>query len=101
MDMNKKKTAILAGVLGAGILAASARFYRSVQEEHQKARALEEVRAFFGEFGPIATVFIYEEDSTGRVLSGGVVMEDGRVYSFVNEAGTIVYEEEEHAPDSH
>ena len=48
--MNKKQTALLAGLLGAGVLAASAKFYMDVQEDRQKAAALKQVRAFFADF---------------------------------------------------
>lgn len=93
--MNKKKTAVLAGVLGTGILAASARYYMKVQEEKKKAQALVQVRQFFAELGSIATVFIYEAESSADLLKGGVVMETGQVYTFENHAGEIAYEEEE------
>lgn len=95
MGMNKKKTALLAGLLGAGVLAASAKFYKDVQEEHQKAAALQQVRDFFADFGTIATVFVHEDQSRKDLLIGGVVMEDGPVYLFENQAGQIVFEEEE------
>lgn len=92
--MSKKKTAILAGLLGTGILAASARFYMKVQEERQKAQALEQVRTFFAPLGPIATVFVYEQEATKDFLKGGVVLEEGSVYLFENDRGQISYEEE-------
>lgn len=92
--MNKKKTAVLAGVLGTGILAASARYYVKVQEEKKKAQALQQVRDFFADFGPIATIFVYENESDKDFLKGGVVMDSGRVYRFENRAGQIEYEEE-------
>lgn len=92
--MNKKQTALLAGLLGAGVLAASAKFYMDVQEDHQKAAALKQVRAFFADFGPIATVFVDESQSSKGHLVGGVVMEAGPVYLFENRAGQISYEEE-------
>lgn len=92
--MNKKQTALLAGLLGAGVLAASAKFYMDVQEDRQKAAALKQVRAFFADFGPIATVFVDESQSSKGHLVGGVVMEAGPVYLFENRAGQISYEEE-------
>lgn len=93
--MNKKQKALLAGLLGASVLAASAKFYRDVQIERQKAVALKQVRAYFAEFGSIATVFVDEHQSDKNCLIGGVVMEAGPVYLFVNQAGQISYEEEE------
>lgn len=93
--MNKKKTALLAGLLGAGVLTASAKFYMDVQEERQKAQALEQVRDFFTSFGEIATVFVDETQSDKKVLVGGVVMETGQVYLFENQSGQIQYREEE------
>ena len=92
--MNKKQTALLAGLLGAGVLAASAKFYMDVQEDRQKAAALKQVRAFFADFGPIATVFVDESQSSKGHLFGGDVMESGPVYLFENRAGQISYEEE-------
>ncbi len=94
LGMKKKKVALLAGVVGAGILAASARFSMMVYEERKKAKALQQVREFFKEYGEIATVFIHEMESSKDRLVGGVVMEDERVYLFENEAGVIWYEEE-------
>lgn len=92
--MKNKKSALLAGLLGAGVLAASAKFYKDVQEERAKAIALKQVRDFFADFGAIATVFIYENHSDKYVLTGGVVMEGGSVYLFENRHGQIQYEEE-------
>ena len=94
-NMNKKQTALLAGLLGAGVLAASAKFYMDIQEERQKAAALKQVRDFFTDFGPIVTVFVNEVQSSKACLVGGVVMENGLVYLFENQAGQISYEEEE------
>ena len=92
--MNKKQTALLAGLLGAGVLAASANFYMDVQEDRQKVAALKQVRAFFADFGSIATVFVDESQSSKVHLVGGVVMEAGPVYLFENRSGQISYEEE-------
>lgn len=92
--MKKKKTALLAGLMGAGVLAASVRFYKKAKEERQKAQALQDVREFFGDLGSIATVYVDETASDQDYLTGGVVMEDGRVYLFENAQGQIRYEEE-------
>lgn len=97
VSMNKKKAAIVAGIVGAGVLAASARFYMKAQEEIKKAQALAHVRQFFADFGTIATVFIYENKSDSQRLVGGVVMEDGPVYLFDYQNGEMTYEEEENA----
>ncbi len=93
--MNKKKTALLAGLLGAGVLAASAQFYRKIQEDRKKAQALQEVRDFFADLGEIATVYVDETASTQDILIGGVVMEAGQVFLFENTRGSIQYTEEE------
>ncbi|WP_155969682.1 DUF4651 domain-containing protein [Streptococcus ruminantium] len=92
--MKKKKTALLAGLLGVGVLAASAQFYRKIQEERKKAQALQEVREFFADLGEIATVYVDETASTQDVLIGGVVMEAGQIFLFENVRGSIRYEEE-------
>lgn len=92
--MKNKKSALLAGLLGAGVLAASAKFYMDVQEERAKAAALQQVRDFFADFGVIATVFVDESQSDKDVLIGGVVMGEGPVYLFENRHGQIQYEEE-------
>lgn len=73
--MKKKRTALLAGLLGAGVLTASAQFYRKVQEDRKKAQALQEVRDFFANVGEIATVYVDEtastQDSRWRSCDGG------------------------------
>lgn len=92
--MNKKKIALLAGLMGAGILAASAKYHLDVQEDRQKAVALRQVREFFADFGTIVTVFVDESQSSKEVLVGGVVMKEGPVYLFENQAGEIIYGEE-------
>ena len=94
VSMSKKKTALLAGLVGAGVLAASARFYRKTQEERKKAQALQSVRDFFADQGSIATVYVNETESSKDYLTGGVVMEDGRVFLFENTRGEIAYQEE-------
>ncbi|MGQ7679937.1 DUF4651 domain-containing protein [Streptococcus suis] len=93
--MKKKRTALLAGLLGAGVLTASAQFYRKVQEDRKKAQALQEVRDFFANVGEIATVYVNETASTQDSLVGGVVMEAGQVFLFENAQGSIQYREEE------
>ena len=95
VNMKKKKTALLAGLLGAGVLTASAQFYRKVQEDRKKAQALQEVRDFFAIVGEIATVYVDETASTQDSLVGGVVMEAGQVFLFENAQGSIQYREEE------
>ncbi len=91
--MKKKKTALLAGLLGAGVLTASAQFYRKIQEDRKKAQALQEVRDFFADLGEIATVYVDETASTQTTLIGGVVMEAEQVFLFENTKGSIQYRE--------
>lgn len=95
VNMKKKKTALLAGLLGAGVLTASAQFYRKIQEDRKKAQALQEVRDFFADLGEITTVYVDETASTRDQLIGGVVMEAGQVFLFENTQGSIQYREEE------
>ncbi len=95
VNMKKKKTALLAGLLGAGVLTASAQFYRRIQEDRKKAQALQEVRDFFADLGEIATVYVDETASNQDTLIGGVVMEAGQVFLFENTKGSIQYREEE------
>lgn len=92
--MKKKRTALLAGLVGAGVLTASAQFYRKVQEDRKKAQALQQVRAYFADLGSIATVYVDETQSQSDYLVGGVIMEDGRIFLFENTKGDITFEEE-------
>ncbi len=92
--MNKKQVAFVAGLLGTGVLAASALFYKKAQEEKRKDQLLSEVRAFFADLGEIAVVYILSESSTTESLTGGVVMESGQVYLFEYVNGQLTYEEE-------
>lgn len=94
VDMSKKKRALLASVVGLGMVMGVVRCSLKRYEEKQKKEALEQVRAFFMEYGEIATIFINEMESTKDCLAGGVVMTDERVYYFENTNGIIWYEEE-------
>lgn len=93
---NKQKTGVTLGglVVVAGVVIASVTSVKSQNLNRKKKEALKEVRAFFGKIAKIATIYIYEEDATYDFLSGGVVMEDGTSYTFVNRNGMITYQEE-------
>lgn len=93
--MSKKKFPwLLATVLGATATAVAVHEWQQEREERKKEQALAQVRAFFTEMGPIATIYIFEQASTADWLQGGVVMEDGVVYTFENNQGSIRYDEE-------
>ena len=82
------------------MLVAGALTYGAVKlaEEQRRNKNQEEivqvVRDFFATMGEIATVYVELYASGEESLVGGVVMEDGRHFSFDYDQGQLTYEEE-------
>lgn len=85
----------------SAILAAGALTYGAVKwtEEQRRLKSQQEivrvVRDFFEDLGEIATVYVELYASGEEYLQGGVVMEDGRHFTFCYEQGELTYEEED------
>lgn len=93
----KAKKIMMSGlaVAGLGALLFGA---KKIVDDQKRVRTQEElvaeVRTLFADMGTIATLYVeLYESSLGRLV-GGVVLEDGRHYTFVYEEGLLHYEEE-------
>ncbi|MGT2666391.1 DUF4651 domain-containing protein [Streptococcus rifensis] len=90
----QRKLAIVGAGLGLAVLALGTKIYLDEQREAHLAQVVREVRDFFANLGPIATVYIDQTQSDEVQTKGGVIMEDGKIYLFDYLAGEIFYEEE-------
>lgn len=94
MKINKFQVATLA-ILGISV-AYAIKNTKRVQHRVDafQADGLAKVREFFSEMGDIDVAYVNEEASTAQVLTGGVVLSDGRVYHFDYQDGHVDYREE-------
>lgn len=95
MYMKKNRFAFLAGLLGLGGLAAAGVVARQKQLEKERQQILMEVREFFAPFGTISVVYVNDFESIRRLVTGGVVFEDGVTFYFSYDHGDINYRLEE------
>ena len=93
--MKQKKWAFLAGLLGLGGLVAAGVVAHQKQQEKERQQLLSEVRDFFAPFGAISVVYVNDFETVGRLVTGGVVFEDGVTYYFSYDKGEINYRLEE------
>lgn len=93
--MKQKRFAFLAGILGLGGLAAAGVVARQKQLDKERQQILVEVREFFAPFGKISVVYINDFESIRRLVTGGVVFEDGVTFYFSYDHGDINYRLEE------
>ena len=80
--MKRKTLALFAGGVGALGLLAMAEKYRQSRAEMKKAAL-------------IAVLYTNPTDKENPGLTGGIVLEDGRSYSFVYAEDILTYEEEQ------
>ena len=92
--MKRKTLALFAGGVGAlGLLAMTE--YRQSRVEMKKAALIQNIRQELSHLGPIAVLYTNPTDKENPGLTGGIVLEDGRVYSFVYAEDILTYEEEQ------
>ena len=87
--MKRRTLALFAGGVGALGLLAMTEKYRQSRVEMKKAALIQDIRQELSHLGPIAVLY------TNPGLTGGIVLEDGRVYSFVYAEDKLTYEEEQ------
>ena len=85
--MKRKTLALFAGGVGALGLLAMAERYRQSRAEMKKAE--------LSHLGTIAVLYTNPTDKENPGLTGGIVLEDGRAYSFVYAEDILTYEEEQ------
>lgn len=94
MKINKFQVATLA-ILGISVAYAIKNAKRAQHRfDTFQADGLARIREFFSEMGDIDVVYINQESSNVQVLTGGVVMSDGKIYHFCYRDGQIEYKEE-------
>lgn len=93
MKNNRMKS--LSGLVGISALAVLGLVIKDKYDEYQKEKMTADLRQFFAEMGEIAVVYFDQTASEKGSHSGGVVLSDGREYSFTYRKGDIVYQEEQ------
>ena len=89
--MKRKTLALFAGGVGALGLLAMAEKYRQSRAEMEKAALIQDL----SHLGTIAVLYTNPTDKENPGLTGGIVLEDGRAYSFVYAEDILTYEEEQ------
>lgn len=93
--MKRKTLALFAGGIGAlGLLAMTVK-YRQSRIEMKKAALIQDIRQELSHLGPIAVFYMNPTDKENPGLTGGIVLEDGRAYSFVYAENKLTYEEDQ------
>lgn len=93
--MKRKTLALFAGGVGALGLLAMAEKYRQSRAEMKKAALIQDIRQELSHLGTIAVLYTNPTDKENPGLTGGIVLEDGRAYSFVYAEDILTYEEEQ------
>ena len=93
--MKRRTLALFAGGVGALGLLAMTEKYRQSRVEMKKAALIQDIRQELSHLGPIAVLYTNPTDKETPGLTGGIVLEDGRVYSFVYAEDKLTYEEEQ------
>lgn len=95
-DMKRKTLAALAGGLGAiSLLAVVEKERRLRKAEANRLELIQLVRQTLSQEGKIAVLYVNAFDKLSLGLTGGVVMEDGRNFSFAYVGDSLQYQEVE------
>lgn len=93
-SMNKKQTGILSGLLGAGLVLGLGLMINDYYQEKERQYITRDLRAFFSDLGHIDVLYVTPKLPRVVQVSGGVVMADGRHYTYTYDRGQISIEEE-------
>lgn len=93
--MKCKTLALFAGGLGALSLLAMAEKQRRSHVEAKNTVLIQNIRQELSHLGTIAVLYANPTDKENPGLTGGIVLEDGRAYSFVYAEYILTYEEEQ------
>lgn len=92
--MSGKKTRIVSGLIGLGLLAGLGLRLKEVYQERERQRVLAELRAFFSALGEIEVLYINSFNSKRDDVTGGLVMTDGKTYTYHYHKGSIDFKED-------
>ncbi|HEL0704120.1 TPA: DUF4651 domain-containing protein [Streptococcus equi subsp. zooepidemicus] len=93
-SMSGKKTRIVSGLIGLGLLAGLGLRLKEVYQERERQRVLAELRAFFSALGEIEVLYINSFSSKRDDVTGGLVMTDGKTYTYHYHKGSIDFKED-------
>lgn len=93
--MKRKTLALFAGGLGALSLLAMAEKQRRSHVEAKNTALIQNIRQELSHLGSIAVLYTNPTDKGNPGLTGGIVLEDGRAYSFVYVEDKLTYEEDQ------
>ena len=93
--MKRKTLALFAGGLGALSLLAMAEKQRCSHVEAKNTALIQNIRQELSHLGSIAVLYTNPTDKGNPGLTGGIVLEDGRAYSFVYVEDKLTYEEDQ------
>lgn len=92
--MTNRKQKGISGLLGLSAVAVTALVLKEKYQENRRLKITNEIRQYFSDLGEIDVLYINDYSSSFRVINGGVVMADSRVYQFTYSRGDIVFQEE-------
>lgn len=93
--MKKKRLALVSGVLSVLGLLALVGHHRQVKGQQDEEMVLKDVRLFFEGMGTVDVVYTTSFDALNRVMLGGVVFDDGVVFTYRYDKGVIDYKLED------
>ncbi|MGT2807247.1 DUF4651 domain-containing protein [Streptococcus iniae] len=92
--MKTRKRKHLSHLLGASALAVTALLLKEKYDDKKKERCIRDLRHFFSEMGTIDVLYFDHSGAASSHHQGGLVLSDGRCFSFTYDKGEIVYQED-------
>ncbi|EHJ51762.1 DUF4651 domain-containing protein [Streptococcus macacae] len=92
--MKKQKIVWLSGALVLTGFTVAGLVLKKRYRQKRKNEVIELVRTTFAPYGDIAVVYINDFESTAQLMTGGLVLENGRNFTFKFEKGQLFYQEE-------
>ncbi|GAB6729481.1 DUF4651 domain-containing protein [Streptococcus uberis] len=92
--MNKKTKMTWTGLIGIPTAAVLALLLKEKYQDYQQEKMTADIRQFFSQKGDIELVYFDVPQPQSKERNGGLVMSDGRQFSFTYQKGTIIYQEE-------
>lgn len=91
--MKNKKILFGTGLAGVGLLAAAGYTLTKKVTDYKRQQITQTLREFFSQMGDIQVFYFNEFESDIKMTSGGLVLEDGRIFEFIYRQGVLDYVE--------
>lgn len=91
--MKNKKILFGNGLAGVGLLAAAGYTLTKKVTDYKRQQITQTLREFFSQMGDIQVFYFNEFESDIKMTSGGLVLEDGRIFEFIYRQGVLDYVE--------